>query len=294
MNRLARRNVCRRLLIVFVVSALGSALLATTAAANHLWGDYHWAQARQSSAPGVTIKLGNNLTTSPRGGNWQNLFRGTATAPGGSPGSVVHDWTWLNPTWDTLNGDILDAPWENGRNLTNQKRCKAYGGQVEVCNARYGYTGWLGIAQIWLSGSHITQGTAKVNDTYLDDPSYGDAGRQHVLCQEVAHTFGLGHQSEDRTVDLNTCMDYSRPLNNPHPNAHDNEQINAIYRSHDDPVTAPSSATDGKGASRVRRLGRDLYETTYANGVRILTHVTWVDDRAAASASRDHLPANAG
>ena len=46
-------------------------------------------------------------------------------------------------------------------------------GRMEVCNGSYGSTGWLGIAQIWLtSGSHITQATTKLNDTYFDTPAY--------------------------------------------------------------------------------------------------------------------------
>ena len=30
---------------------------------------------------------------------------------------------------------------------------------------------------------------------------------QHVICQEIGHTFGLDHQSETG-ASLNTCMDY--------------------------------------------------------------------------------------
>lgn len=86
-------------------------------------------------------------------------------------------------------------------------------------------------------------------------------------------------------------MDYSRPLENSHPNTHDNEQIHAIYASHGDGSTAnASSETDGQGAATVRRLEKDLYVTSFANGVRIFTHVTWVDDRAAANAPSDRAP----
>ena len=47
----------------------------------------------------------------------------------------------------------------------NPKNCKAVSGRVEVCNSHYGNTGWLGVAQIWVSGLHIQQGTVKLNDT---------------------------------------------------------------------------------------------------------------------------------
>ena len=43
---------------------------------------------------------------------------------------------------------------------------------MEVCNATYGNTGWLGVAQIWTSGSHIVQDTGKLNDTYFNTAKY--------------------------------------------------------------------------------------------------------------------------
>jgi hypothetical protein len=43
---------------------------------------------------------------------------------------------------------------------TSGKRCQPAAGRVEVCNAAYGKNGWLGLASVWLSGNHITQGTA--------------------------------------------------------------------------------------------------------------------------------------
>jgi len=52
-----------------------------------------------------------------------------------------------------------------------------------------------------------------------------------VMCQEVGHNFGLGHQDEDfYNPNLNTCMDYtSDPSTNTMPNAHDYEQLVLIY-----------------------------------------------------------------
>jgi hypothetical protein len=64
-------------------------------------------------------------------------------------------------------------------------------------NSRYGQNGWLGLAQIWVSGNHITQATTKVNETYFNMPQYDTpAWRRLVMCQEVAHDFGLDHQDE--------------------------------------------------------------------------------------------------
>lgn len=102
----------------------------------------------------------------------------------------------------------------------NTKRCSATSGRVEVCNSTYGNTGWLGVASVWASGSHITQGTVKLNDTYFNTAQYNTtAWRNLVSCQEVGHTLGLDHQDENfDNANLGTCMDYtSNPGTNQHP-----------------------------------------------------------------------------
>lgn len=82
---------------------------------------------------------------------------------------------------------------------TNPKNCKGVSGRVEVCNSTYGNNGWLGIASISVTGgTHITQGTVKLNDTYFNTARYNTpAWRNLVTCQEVGHTFGLDHQDEN-------------------------------------------------------------------------------------------------
>src|SRR5687768_4705536 len=167
------------------LAALSLALtlaLAAPAAANHRWGSYHWAQA--ASSPNVTVQLGDNLVNTGAS-QWRTLFTGSST-------SVEYWWTHLEQTalsTQFLNSatDILNTPVTSGRNLTSQKRCKPYAGQIEVCNARYGFNGWLGLAQIWISGGHIVQATAKMNDSYFDNtrmfPASNQVARQHVLCQ---------------------------------------------------------------------------------------------------------------
>jgi hypothetical protein len=127
---------------------------------------------------------------------------------------------------------------------------------VEVCNATYGNNGWLGLAQIWLSGRHITQGVAKMNDTYFNRDRYNTpAWRQMVMCQEVGHTFGLDHQNENSgNANLGTCMDYTNDPDggaggasandpsNEYPNQHDYDQLQTIY-THLDSITTVGSST---------------------------------------------------
>src|SRR3982750_1253240 len=110
-------------------------------------------------------------------------------------------------------------------------------GTTQVCNDNYGRNGWLGLASINITGgTHITQGSAKINDTYFNSPTYNNVNeKEHVMCQEVAHTFGLDHQSTDGSSQ-DSCMDYfsntganaSSTLSTK-PNKHDFDELNVIY-----------------------------------------------------------------
>ena len=164
------------------------------------------------------------------------------------------------------------------------------------------------MAQVWVSGSHITQGTVKLNDTYFASPTYNTtAWRNLVSCQEVGHTLGLDHQ--DETFDnpnLGTCMDYtSDPTacglygpSNEQPNGHDYDQLVTIY-SHLDNVSTVGSfaAVSGQDSAnepenwgqliRSSRNGRvQIYELDLGRGRRIFTHVFWADPDATAGSSR--------
>jgi hypothetical protein len=177
------------------------------------------------------------------------------------------------------------------------KRCAAIPGQILVCNAAYGKRGWLGIASIWLSDGHISQGTTKLNDSYYGAGSTYNtpAWRAAVTCQEIGHDYGLGHQDEDFNTDATTsCMEYtSKPEGNEHPDQHDYDQLETIYKHAD--ATNFGIATVGQSASRslagatsgdspaewgraVHRdkQGRpDVFEQDLGNGKKKITHVFW-------------------
>ncbi len=208
-----------QLMVAAVLTASVGALatMSGSANANHAWGGYHWAR---TSNP-FTLKLSNNLSS-----NWLPYLTTTS-----------NDWS---------ASSVLDTTIVAG--TKNPKTCKPTLGQVEVCNATYGNNGWLGLAQIWISGNHITQGTTKLNDTYFKQARYNTpAERNHVMCQEVGHTFGLGHQDESG-ISLGTCMDYSMSPNSQHPNLHDYTQLEEIY-AHLDSITTVGAATSS-AASR--------------------------------------------
>jgi hypothetical protein len=181
------------------------------AEANHKWGKYHWSQ---TSSP-FTLTLIDS-TTSP----WTTKLQ-TASS----------DWN---------ASSVLNTDRKSGNtSASTRQSCPPEKGKVRVCNYNYGNTGWLGLAQIWIyvgKGGHIAQGVAEANDYYFGNSSYAynnTAEMQHVVCQEVAHTFGLDHQSEDGTS-LDTCMDYyhntsSSDTKSTHPNQGDFDELLCIY-----------------------------------------------------------------
>jgi hypothetical protein len=174
-------------------------------------------------------------------------------------------------------------------------------GKIRSCNAEYGFNGWLGLASINASGNHITQGTSKMNDSYFNGTRYNETNRQHVMCQEIGHDFGLGHTSEDGS-DQNTCMDYSNDLGNPRPNAHDYDLLdNFIYKHLDTTTTIGFAAPADSGVDvdeDPRSWGRLVHQTrngrgsTYErenhNGSRTITHVFWTQEAAARCQGCDH------
>jgi hypothetical protein len=240
----------RLLPLLVVVFAL--AVFPSGVQASHSWGNYHWAR---TSNP-FTLKLGDNLSAA-----WKPYLVTSS-----------NDWS-VSSMLDT----VIVAGQAKGK-------CRPTAGRGEVCNGSYGNNGWLGLAQIWISGSHITQGTVKVNDTYFNLPAYNNsAERNHVMCQEVGHIFGLGHQDESGAA-LGTCMDYSSDDGSQHPNAHDYEQLEIIYNSHLDSTTTvgqtPADIANadleqpgawGRLMSANKRSAH--YERDFGNGHRIYTFV---------------------
>jgi hypothetical protein len=205
------RNRVGSFVFVFVL-IFALAAFPASVEASHSWGNYHWAR---SSNP-ITLSVIDSMTTS-----WDDNLN-----------TAMSDWN---------SSSVLNLVRESGSTTSSaRRRCSPVAGKVRACNSTYGNTGWLGVAQIWANGSHITQGTAKMNDTYLASASYSETARQHVICQEIGHVWGLDHQDESG-ADLNTCMDYSNALDNPHPNAHDYQQLETIYSHLDGGALAPDA-----------------------------------------------------
>lgn len=237
--------------------------------ANHSWGTYHWAR---TSNP-FTLQTGDNVDS-----KWDAYLN-----------EAIADWN---------QAAELNLVKVAGR--AKPRNCRPTAGRIEVCNATYGNTGWLGIAQIWASGSHITQAITKLNDSYFNTATYNTpAWRRLVTCQEIAHDFGLDHQDENfDNPNLGSCMDYTSdpdgPPSNEHPNAHDFQQVTSIYTHLDSTSTVGAALPNGVPAAmgqigfdgpnqwgklvRASRNGRvQIYELDFGRGNKVITHVFWAD-----------------
>jgi hypothetical protein len=259
---------------ILTAALVVTGMFALRAQANHSWGSYHWARTSTS----FNLRLGDNVTSA-----WDAYL---TEAPS--------DW---NPS------TVLDTSIVAGGNKT-PKNCRAIAGRVEVCNAKYGNNGWLGIAQIWVNGTHITQGVTKMNDTYFATVSYNTpAWRRLVMCQEIAHTFGLDHQDETfDNVNLGSCMDYTNDPDggaggaspsdpsNEHPNAHDFEELEEIYAHLDTTTTVGAALPSSNGNTNldtptewgkaIREDGQgkpSLFERDLGHGNKVFTHVFWAE-----------------
>lgn len=267
-------------IITRLALATGAAGLAMSPAlANHSWGGYHWATTGR-----LNVTVVRSITP-----QWSTSVNGAIT-----------DWDKSRALDLTpASGDVSD---------TGRRRCEPIAGKIRVCNAAYGQRQWIGLATIWLSNGHISQGVTQLNDSYFDMAFYNTpAWRSAVACQEIGHDFGLDHQDENfDNVNLGSCMDYSRnPAggiyngfdygpSNEQPNAHDYDQLLTIYNHNDGFTTATPAAVRGSAATSepagaspaewgtaVRRdaQGRPtVFLKVLGRGQFKVTHVTWAVD----------------
>ena len=199
--------------ILAAAVALAVLLAAVTvASADHSWNGYHWFSDNLS--PTVKDKTSSTLYDVPAG---------------------VLEWAFLEDG-STPRSDIQPT-------LTDAKK-----GNITVSEQTSQF--WLGLARIFLEDGHITKGEVKPNTTYL---AYYEANgypglADHVLCQEIGHVLGLGHNRDETGSDADnipeTCMNDQEFIGADltSPNFHDTQQLNLIY-SHTD----ASGSTEEKG-----------------------------------------------
>ena len=238
--------------------ATAATMLATPVFAVHSWGGYHWKRTTTQISPPV----GDNVNS-----NWDSYLT-----------TAVNDW---NASTRIQSSKVAGG--------TTPSTCAPRAGRIEVCNYSYGQTGWLGIASIWLSGGHISQGTTKLNDSYYGSGSVYNtpAWRAAVTCQEIGHDYGLAHQDENFNTDAtNSCMEYTNiPSGNEHPDAHDYNMLASIYNHLETGSNLPAGNQAALGNSPQawgRAIKQDahgrsnVFEKDLGNGNRVITHVLWI------------------
>jgi len=268
----------KTLVVLALVAIVAVGASARSASANHSWSTYHWGR----TANPFTLKVGNNVSSS-----WTQYLTNTSTV------------------WN--KSSVLQTSVVAGQ---ASGKCRGTTGRVEVCSGTYGNNGWLGLASISLSGGHISVGTVKVNDTYFNTPTYNNPNeREHVMCQEVGHTFGLDHQDTSGAA-FYTCMDYfsntganATSTTSTAPDQGDYDQLTCIYDPNNAGKTLTSTtngithsctgtghldSTTTIGAAVPSSLGKmpanahpgkTRYVQHFRNGVTQVTWIIWAKNR---------------
>ena len=307
------RRIHQRLtggLVAFMLFTLVAIPAMANSEIGEQWGTYHWPPP--TSGP-LLVNVHNN-TTGPwtlRDGSGKTLVT-TVLDDWNDPVSVTtKQWQQFGFGSESSQPNVLrDGPahtaWTGAAPIflkqqpgsTASKTCKPSAGWIEVCNYAYGPKGWEGIAQIWTSRDVITQATAKLNDTYLSSNYYSAAElpleRQLVLCQELAHGFGLDHDDEDFTnKNTGTCMDYGNsPRYDEHPRWQDYRRLQVMYGPGSS-TTAIATSSTTTAASEValeddpsdwgQVIERDdkgrpsHYRKDLGNGKKVFTFVVYPD-----------------
>jgi hypothetical protein len=240
----------RRFFAASTLALLAFGVQVPSAFGDHSWGGYHW---HRTSNP-LALELGENVSA-----KWK------VHQSSNCPDDEVPYLETASCDWNM--SEYLETTVVKGK--TNPRNCKPTDGRVEVCSDNYGFNGWLGLAQIWISGGHITKAIVKLNDSYFNTTTYDQPKwRFYAMCHEVGHTFGLSHQDEDFYNDnLGSCLDYTddpeREPANLHPNKHDYDQLKEIYDNHLD----SSSVASGPGNSG-RGPGKSVSGFEFATYVR--------------------------
>ena len=113
------------------------------------------------------------------------------------------------------------------------------------------------------------------------------ADQQLVICQELAHGFGLDHNDETfGNNNTGTCMDYGNtPWGDENPNFHDYEQLKTIY-SHADTT---STKGGGKKGARAKAPNEHASERALDDDPEAWGQVTAYDSKGRPSHFRKDL-----
>lgn len=164
-----------------------------------------------------------------------------------------HAWSNFHLPHNALDPAVINdssytpdlAAW-NDLGTPVQLRAGGSGFRIVIEDGGDDSSGWLGLASVSASrDGHIVKATVTMNRAILG--RYNSRVADHVLCQEMGHLLGLGHQ---RNAD-DSCMDDCQGRGSgwlaclsseegTTPNAHDAQQLNTIYEHADDGQRPPA------------------------------------------------------
>jgi len=257
----------RRALLLMIVFACVAVQYVLPASAHHSWNGFHWPRTKNP----VTVTFGDNVDAT-----WKPFLV-----------TAARDW---------------DASAVVNTTIAPGKSCKQLvAGRIEVCSNNYD-AGWMGSTDLDVrAGNHINAASVKINSKYL--PVTKPAKRQLVICHELGHALGLGHQDVNSdNPNLGSCLDYTHkpagPPSNEHPNKGDYDQLLCIYDPSVKGQTLKTSThtcngtghldagmqgddADGQPIGAPQQLEEDLYVQNLDNGHQRYTWVLWANPRAA-------------
>ena len=168
---------------------------------NHFWENFKWRKTTEN----LVVSVGDCHTTSNI--DWSNMLA-----------DVVYHWNHIPEKQDGTGKIYIPT------NLTFVKTA-CEGAMIKSFNDDYGDNDWYGLNEIVITNDdYIIRSISKVNLHY----SLNTRQWQQVLCHEIGHGVGIGHQSEDGS-DLDTCMDYDIYNSNRYPNKHDVDILDVLY-----------------------------------------------------------------
>lgn len=179
-----------------------------------------------------------------------------------SPKKANYHWSSdnLNPT--VLNNSI--APYGVSETIVDWNALATPIQPVEVASGTFDIEvyedgtssdNWIGLAKIWLDGSHIIRAEVIMNTVMINEKySHLENLPQHVLCQEFGHVLGLDHNHESLNTCMNDCTtaktrsEWEFCINHPNGTTPDEHDTETLLSSYDHVDLAPGGeGGDGSG-----------------------------------------------